>query len=226
LSFVQLLHSVRTGEPAYPAQFGRSFWDDLSADPIRSAAFDAEMGADVTGWAPAIIAAYDWGSLGHLVDVGGGNGSLLIAVLQAFPDLRGTVVDLPSTAEAARSAFADAGLSDRADAVAGNFFEPLPAGHPAYVLTAIIHDWSDEPARTILRRCADAAGTDGRVFIIEKIGVDGASPNTAMDLRLLAYMGGRERDIAGLTALVASAGCRLLGVHPAGAIQILEVVSA
>jgi hypothetical protein len=74
LSFVQLLHTVRTGEPAFPAQFGRSFWDDLAADPTRSAAFDAQMAADVEVWAPDIVAAYDWGSLGHVVDVGGGNG--------------------------------------------------------------------------------------------------------------------------------------------------------
>jgi 2,7-dihydroxy-5-methyl-1-naphthoate 7-O-methyltransferase len=72
---VQLLHTVRTGQPAFPVQFGRSFWDDLQADPARSASFDAQMGADVAAWAPAIGAAYDWGSLGHLVDVGGVNGA-------------------------------------------------------------------------------------------------------------------------------------------------------
>ena len=225
LSFVQLLHSVRTGEAAFPAQFGRDFWEELATDPVRSAVFDTEMGADVTAWAPAIISAYDWGSLGHVVDVGGGNGSLLIALLAAHPTLRGTVVDLPNTAEGARKAFAAAGLADRTDAVAGSFFDSLPAGFGGYLLTAIVHDWGDEPARTILRRCAEATGTGGSVFVIEKIGIDGVAPNTEMDLRLLAYMGGRERDLGELTALIESSGCRVVAVHPAGAIQIVEVFS-
>jgi hypothetical protein len=225
LSFVQLLHSVRTGAAAFPAQFGRDFWDDLSLDAVRSAAFDAEMGADVTAWAPAIISAYDWGSLDTVVDVGGGNGSLLAALLTAHPHLRGIVVDLPSTAENARKLFAAADLSDRADVVAGSFFDPLPPGHSGYLLTAIIHDWGDEPARAIVRRCADAAGAEGKVFVIEKIGTDGVAPNTEMDLRLLVYMGGRERDLDELTALIESAGCHVTAAHPAGAIQLLEVTA-
>src|SRR5439155_21260948 len=98
LSFLQLLHAVRTGEPAYPAQFGRSFWEDLASDARLSSSFDELMGCDVAAEAPAIVAAYDWGSLGHVVDVGGGNGSLLIALLAAHPALRGTVVDLPGAA--------------------------------------------------------------------------------------------------------------------------------
>lgn len=196
LSLVRLLHTVRTGEPAFPAHFGRSFWEDLESDAARSASYDARMGADVAAWAPAIVSAYDWGSLGHVVDVGGGNGSLLIALLTEHPALRGTVVDLRDTAEAARKALAAAGLANRTDVVAGSFFYPLPAGAGGYLLTAIIHDWDDEAARAILRRCAEAAGADGRVFVIEKIGHDGASPNTEMDLRLLVYFGGRERGVA------------------------------
>jgi O-methyltransferase domain len=128
LSFVQLLHSVRTGEPAFPVQFGRTFWDELSADEALAMSYHALMGADVTVEAPDILSAYDWGSLGHVVDVGGGNGALLIAMLTEYPTLRGTVVDLPSAAESARRAFTKAGFADRADAVAGSFFDPLPAG--------------------------------------------------------------------------------------------------
>lgn len=224
LSFVRLLHSVRTGEAAFPAQFGRAFWDDLSSDPARSSAYDAEMGVDVTAWAPAIISAYDWGALEHVVDVGGGNGSLLFALLRAFPALRGTVFDLPRAAPSARVALDAAGLGHRTDVVAGSFFDPLPSGADGYLLTAIVHDWCDEDARTILRRCAEAAGRGGRVFVIEKIGTDGVTPNTEMDLRLLAYMGGRERNLDELAALIESGGCRVEARHTAGAIQILEVI--
>ena len=223
LSFVQLLHSVRTGAPAFPAHFGRPFWDDLAADPARRASFDTQMGADVTAWAPAILAAYDWGSLRHVVDVGGGNGSLLIALLREHPALRGTVLDLPETVEAARSALTAAGLAERADVVAGSFFDPLPPGAGGYLLSAILHNWDDEAARAILRRCAEAAGARGRVFVVEKIGADGESVSTEMDLRGLAYFGGRERGVAELTALAAACGLRVAAVHPAGTLTIVEL---
>jgi hypothetical protein len=224
LSFVQLLHTVRTGEPAFPVQFGRSFWDDLAADPGRSASFDAQMAADVAAWAPAIVAAYGWGSLGHVVDVGGGNGALLAALLREHPDLRGTVLDLPGAAAAARKVLTAAGLAGRSDAVAGSFFDPLPPGAGGYLLCAVLHDWDEAAARTILRRCAEAAGTDGRVFVVEKFVTD-SDHRTEMDLRVLAYFGGRERGIAELTALAAAAGLRVAAVHPAGATPVIELTT-
>ncbi len=225
LSFVHLLHTVRTGEPAFPAQFGRSFWDDLSSDAVRSASYAAQMGADVGAWAPAIVSAYDWGSLGRVVDVGGGNGTLLIALLSGYPALRGTVVELPEPADAARKALTAAGLAERADVVVGSFVDPLPPGAGGYVLSAIIHNWNDDAAQTILRRCAEAAGSTGAVFVVEKIGADGESPNTEMDLRVLAYFGGRERGLAELTALAADAGLRVAAVHAAGATPVVELTA-
>jgi hypothetical protein len=226
LSFVQLLHSVRTGEPAFPAQFGRLFWDDLSADPIRSASYDAQMGSDVAADAPDIVSAYDWGSLGHVVDVGGGNGALLIAMLREHPTLRGTVFDLPDTAETARKTLTAAGLADRSDVARGSFFDPLPPGAGGYVLSAILHDWDDNAARAILRRCAEAAGTTAPVFVVEKIGADGESLRTEMDLRMLAYFGGRERGVAELSSLAAGAGFRVAAVYPAGTLAVVELRSS
>lgn len=223
LSFFQLLHSVRTGEAAFPVQFGRSFWDDLSADPARSASYAAQMGSDVAAWAPSIVAAYDWGSLEHVVDAGGGDGSLLIALLREYPALRGTVLDLREPVEAARSALAAAGLADRCDAVSGSFFDPLPTGADGYLLSAILHDWNDHAARAILRRCAEAAGSDGAVLVVEKIGPDGETVRTAMDLRMLAYFAGRERGVAEIAALAADAGLRVTAVHPAGDLSIVEL---
>ena len=223
LSFVQLLHSVCTAQPAFPEQFGRSFWEDLAADPARSASFDTQMGFDVAAWAPAIVSAYDWGSLGHVIDVGGGNGSLMIALLAEHAALRGTVVDLPRTAGVARERLTTAGLPERSDVVAGSFFDPLPPGAGGYLLVAIIHDWDDEDARAILHRCAEAAGAHGRVFVVEKIGSDGVSPNTEMDLRMLAYFGGRERGLGELTALAEDSGFDVAAVHSAGAISIIEL---
>ena len=223
LSFVHLLHSIQTGEAAYPRMFGKGFWDDLASDPARTASYDAQMGRDVAAWAPHIVAAYNWATVGHVVDVGGGDGTLLAAMLRAYPSLRGTVFDQPQTAIEANNTLAAAGLAQRGDAVAGDFFGELPRGSGSYVLCAVLHDWNDQAARSILGRCAEAAGSAGKVFVIEKTGARGESVSTEMDLRLLVYFGGRERGVAELTELALSAGLHVAAVHPAGDLSILEL---
>lgn len=223
IAFVQLLHSVRTGEAAFGLQFGRSFWDDLATDPERKAHFDTWMGSDVSERSEELFAVYDWASLEHVVDVGGGDGSVLAALLTKHPDLRGTIVDLPGTADAARRAITDAGLTDRAEVVSGSFFDPLPAGAGAYLLSLVIHNWADDPARAILSRCAQAVRPGGSVFIVEKIGPAGKAPHSGMDLRMLVLYGGKERGISELTALAADAGLGLVAVHPAGEFSLIEL---
>ena len=226
LSFVRLLHSVRTGQAAFPEQFGHTFWQDLAADPSRASAFDRWMAVNVERRLPDLLGGYDWASLGHLVDVGGGDGSLLIALLERHPHLRGTVLDLGATAEVASQALRAAGLADRAAAVAGSFFDELPPGADGYLLSWILHDWADEPARQILRRCAQAAGEDGRVIVAESIRPDGRSPHTGMDLRMLAFYGGKERGVAELGALAAEAALQVCQVRRAGSLVILELSAA
>ena len=223
---MQLLHTVRTGEPAFPRQFGRSFWDDLSADAALGASFDALMGDRlvVHAHAPAIAAAYPWGTLGHLVDVGGGNASLLIAILGGHDDLRGTVIDLAGPVSRAEQTITSAGLADRADAQVGSFFDALPAGAGGYLLSGVLHDWDDGDAGRILRRCANAAGTTGRVLVLDHID-DAASGtvDTEGDLRMLCYVRGRERTVEHLGQLAASAGLQISSVKPADSRSIIEL---
>lgn len=226
LSFVRLLDSVRTGEAAFPMQFGHSFWEDMAVNPGMTAAFNASMGSNVPERSPEIISGYDWGALGHLVDVGGGNGSLLITLLTAYPSLRGTVFDRAETADEAREALAAAGVADRGDAVAGSFFDQLPAGAGGYLLSLVVHNWNDDAVRKILRRCADAAGDDGTVLIIENVGPDGESPPTGMDLRMLAYLGGKERGVTDLGTLASDVGLKVSAVHPAGSLSIIALIAA
>ncbi len=220
LAFAYLLDTVRTGEPVYERAWGRSFWDD-AADPARAAAYDAHMGHDAAGWAVDVLTACDWGRFGDVVDVGGGDGSLLAALLAAHPEMRGTVLDQPGTAERARSKLAVHG--DRAMAVAGSFFDPLPPGADAYLLCAILHDWPDDDATRILRRCAEAAGADGRVLVVERTGPGGGAPSTVMDLRMLVMFGGRERTAAAIGALGAAAGLELVAAHQSDDISVVEL---
>ncbi|MBB5121688.1 methyltransferase [Streptomyces eurocidicus] len=225
LSFVRFLHTVRTARPAFDAHYGRGFWEDTLADPSRAGAFNHRMGLAITAEAAAITAAYDWGALGRVADVGGGNGALLTALLRGHPRLRGTVVDLPEVGQAARAALDAAGLADRAEFVVGNFFERLPVDGGACVLSAVLHNWGDAESLVILRRCAEAVGPGGRVFVIEKIGPDGVSPDTEADLHMAAYFGSgaRERAVTEIGALADEAGLDTVAVHPAGASAVVEL---
>ncbi|MBF6170366.1 methyltransferase [Nocardia blacklockiae] len=207
LAFTGLLHTVRTGQPAWETVFGAPFWRYLDENPHVSASFDAVMAAGADYLADA-AAAYDWSRAGHVVDVGSGTGALIAEVLAAAPDLRATLVDLPDTIERGRAHLTARGLDDRCEFAAQSFFEPLPAGGGAYILKRVLHDWSDADAVRILRRCAEAAGTHGHVVVIEGNGSSGADPAVLaeMDLRMLVLSGGRERPADHYAALATEAG--------------------
>jgi SAM-dependent methyltransferase len=225
MSVVELLHTVRTGEPAFPRHFGRGFWEDLAEHPDRAASFDALMGQQLAAEAPSVAAAYDWSALGEVVDVGGGDGSLLIALLRAHPTLRGSVLDLAAPAATAARALAAADLADRGRAQTGSFFEPLPAGAGGYILSRVIHDWDDDNVRRILRNCAHAARPNGKVLVVEDTDTEhGESVSTEMDLRMLAYFLGRERSLERLTDLAHEAGLALGTVTAARLRSIVELL--
>ncbi len=214
-AFGALLDVVRTGKPGYPMVHGRGFWADFASDPALTASFDALMAANQARWAPW-LAAQDWSMSRHVVDVGGGTGTLLIALLQAHPHLRGTLVDQPATAATAERAITSAGLSARCDVVAGSFFDPLPAGADVYLLTSVVHDWNDTDATAILRRCAQAAGPGSRVRLGELVatGDEDRQTFTHMDLSMLVYLGGRERTREEFAALTEAAGLTITSVTP------------
>ncbi|MBT2206905.1 methyltransferase [Actinomadura sp. NEAU-AAG7] len=231
LSLIHLLHTVRTGEPAFPQQYGLTFWEDLSADDGRAESFDALMGARLAAHAPAVATAYPWGSLRHVIDVGGGDGSMLIAILQAHGELRGTVLDLPGPVRRAGKAIAAAGLDHRADTVAGSFFDELPTGADGYLLSSILHNWDDASAARILRRCADAAststsastsaGTGGSVLVVDYF--TDQSVMTEGDLRMLCYFGGRQHSIEQLGELAGATGLKIASIMPAGRLSVVEL---
>jgi hypothetical protein len=211
LAAVGLLECVRTGMPAYQLVHGRGFWDDLAADPALGAGFDAFMGSRDRS---AFAEAYDWSAVGHVVDVGGGTGARLIALLRAHPSLRGTLVELPGPAERAAGRFVEVGLSERVVVVARSFFEPLPAGADVYVLSGILHDWPDPEATAILRRCGEAAGPSGRVLVLEQVldDADDMAGITAFDLFMLIGCGGQERTLDEFRTLGSAAGLSLRSV--------------
>jgi hypothetical protein len=213
LAFTGLAHTVRTGEPAWEQVFGQPFWAYLDTHPALSASFDATMAVDA-GSAP-VADGYDWTTVRHVADIGGGTGTLIAEVLRRHPHLHGTLADLPETAARAQHYLAGRGLEGRCEVVGQSFFDPLPPGPDVYLLNRVIHDWDDEAATSILSRCAEAAGGTGRVLVVDSHGSnDGDSAAFAeMNLRMLVLAGGRERTIDDYAALAVRAGLRVTAVH-------------
>ncbi|WP_425426014.1 methyltransferase [Amycolatopsis xylanica] len=193
MAFAELLHSVTTGEPGYTRRFGQDFWTDLAQQPHLRASFDEQMTHRFREQIPGLVAGFDWGRFTTIVDVGGGHGSLLAAILVAHDSLRGHLVDLDPTATEAVRTFAAHQVEDRAQVTASSFFDPLPAGADAYLLCDILHDWDDRDAHRILARCVEACAPAGRILVIEALG--GRQDNTEFDLAMLAIFGGRERRV-------------------------------
>lgn len=207
LALLGLPYAIRTGEPSFATVHGRDYWADLDARPAERTYFDELMRSQQLLTAPEVASLYPWSQVGSVTDVGGGSGGLLAELLVAHPHLRGTLVDRPEPVATAAGRFAERGVADRAEGVVGNFFDPLPTGSDVYVVSRALTDWSDKNAGAILRRCAEAAGTEGRVLVVEVLPTEPFVPHlSSYDLTMLVSVGGRERGMDDHLALAAGAG--------------------
>ena len=169
----------------------------------------------------AIADAYDFSKFERLVDVGGGHGALLIAILTRHPTLRGVLHDLPAVVESAPRA--QASVADRLEIAAGDFFESVPPGADAYLLSGVIHDWNDDAALRILKNCRRAMRPDSRLLILEQLMTSSSDPARAMmDVLMIVLTGGRERSEADFRSLLGAAGLSLTTVTPTMGPSILE----
>jgi len=207
-----MMHSVRTGEPAYAHVHGEGLWQQMGKDPLLTASFDAEMNRHAKSIGPALAELYDWRGVSRIADVGGGSGELLRTVLDHHRAATGTVIEFADAVQRARNAMNDAGFADRCQVVEADFFDHVPAVADAYLLSWILHDWDDERAVAILRHCRAAAGTQGRVLVIEKP-YDLASDST-LDIRMLVFFGARERTRQEYETLATRSGLRVQSWTP------------
>jgi hypothetical protein len=212
----QLLHSVQTGRPAFERVHGVDFFTFLARDATAAAVFNAAMTSRSVQENNAIAAACDFSGLGTIIDVGGGRGSLLAAILRANPGLRGILFDRPQVVAEASHQLEAAGLGGRCAVVAGDFFVSVPAGGDAYIVKRVIHDWDDEHAGAILRNCHRAMPEHGRLLVIELVLPPGNDPSLGklFDLLMLVDLGGRERTEADYRTILAGAGFELMAVTP------------
>jgi len=194
-----LLHTMRTGGTAFVDMFGMRTWEKLAQDPVATARFNAAMAENSRQTASAFVAAYDLAGVRSVVDVGGGSGALLAAVLRAGPDMRGMLFDLPQGLVSARATLEEAGVLPRVTLVEGSFFESVPTGGDLYLLKWIIHDWSDYEALVILANCRQCMSSTARLVLLERSlpqHVDSSPAGldaTMADLHMRVVLGGRER---------------------------------
>jgi len=199
-----LEQSVRSGETAFSIVHGEPVWEYRARHPEEQDAFDAAMTSMADAVTEAVVAAYDFGRYGTVVDVGGGHGRLLLGILERYPAVKGVLFDQPEVVAGAST--------DRFQVAGGDFFDSVPAGD-ALVLKSVIHDWADAESIAILRNCREALPSDGRVLLVEQLLDRSPDPvRTAFsDLNMLIMTGGRERTTDEYAALLAAAGLDLVG---------------
>lgn len=225
----QLEHSVKTGETGFEKAWGMPIFDYLGQHPEEARLFSETMVGFHGAEPPAIAAGYDFSPFKTIVDVGGATGNLLAAILARHPQPTGILYDLPHVVADAPAFLAARGVSSRVTIESGDFFRAIPDGGDAYILSHIIHDWTEAQCLTILGNCRKAMKPSARLLIVEMVLPPGDAPHPGkmLDMVMLAIPGGTERTESEYATLLASAGFRLSRVVPtASAVSVVEAVPA
>jgi len=226
----RLLDSVKTGRSARALLAGTEGFAHLDRDPDMAALFNRAMAELTRLTADSVVQAYGFSGLTRIVDVGGGYGELLAAILTANRSASGVLFDLPHAIAGGRRRLEEAGLAGRCEFVAGDFFEAVPGGGDAYVLKHVIHDWNDEHGARILESCRGAMASDARLLLVEQILPDRLVASSThrsaarSDLTMLVAHAAGERTEAEFRRLLGAAGFRVARVVPAGG--LLGVIEA
>jgi predicted O-methyltransferase YrrM len=224
-----LLDAIRDGGSAFRHVYGVDLFEHLASSPEDAASFQLSMLARSRQEAEAIATTYDFTPFRHVVDIGGGYGVTLTAILKACPGLRGTLFDRPDVAADARARLAAAGLAERITVVGGDFFEDVPGGGDVYVLSRVLHDWDDEKATRILSACRRVMPARGRVLIVDAILGDCVYDQPAavrMDLHMLTLASGRERTAAEMESLLRAVNLRVGRILTPGGTPGIQIVEA
>jgi hypothetical protein len=211
-----LMHSVKTGEIAFDNFFGVDIWKYFQQNPEDAAVFNDSMSSVTAATNDAILSLYDFSNFGTVVDVGGGHGGLITSILKNNPKVKGVLFDAPEVVEGARPKLEAAGLAERCETVAGDFFKSVPAGGDAYVMKWIIHDWDDEKSITILRNCRSRMRANARLVLVDCVVPESDEPHFSkfIDLNMLVMTGGKERTAKEFEQLLSAAGFKLLRIIP------------
>jgi O-methyltransferase domain len=211
-----LLYSVQTGKPGFEQAFGVPFFDWLENHPEQASMFSQTMVGYHGTEHKAVASAYDFSGLGMIVDVGGATGNFLIAILECYPQPRGILFDMPHVVCDAPALIQSHSLQDRIRIEAGSFFDHVPQGGDAYLLSQIIHDWEEGQCLTVLGNCRNAMKPDSRLLIVERVLPSSGArhPAKRLDISMLVLTGGQERTEQEYRELLSKAGFRLSQIVP------------
>lgn len=211
-----LLHSIQTGETAFNHVFKSGHFHYLTQHPTAAAVFNQAMTGFSTQESTAILKAYDFAHFDKVVDVGGGQGSFIAAILNANPRLIGVLFELPQVITGAEGHIAASGIANRCQVIGGDFFQTLPGGGDVYILKNILLNWEDEQCVTILQNCRRAMTKQGKLLVIEAVIPPGNVPSFSklLDLHMLVVTGGHGRTEAEFRAIFAAAGFELTNIIP------------
>lgn len=227
--FEQIMHSLETGKTGFEKAMGMPVFDHLSQHPDEASLFSETM-VGFHGAEPAAVAeAYDFSAFKTVVDVGGATGNMLAAILSRHAGPRGVLFDMAHVVKDAPALLRERRVEPRVTIEAGNFFETVPAGGDAYLLSHVIHDWNEDQCLTILGHCRKAMKPDGRLLIVEMVLPVGDTPHPGkvLDIVMLVLPGGQERTETEYAALLKKAGFRLTRVIPTqSAVSVVEAVPA
>lgn len=215
-SWAQLLYCVQTGKPAFDHIYGKPIFQYLSEHAEQARIFDAAMTGFHGEETQTMIDSYDFRPFNKIVDIGGGNGSVLSAILKRTPNAHGILFDLDGVIGRAKENLAKAGLANRCQTVAGSFFKSVAAGGDAYLMRHILHDWTDEQCRTILGNIRQVIPPNGKLLVIEMVIPSGndAHFGKLLDLNMLVLPGGQERTEVEYRKLLQSTGFKLERIVP------------
>ena len=216
--FERILETVRTGRPGFDLAQGTTLFESLHRHPDRAATFDAAMSERTAAFAPSIADRSDFSDVRTVVDVAGGQGTLLAVILRRHHHLQGVLFDLPAVAVRARAVLDGCDIADRCEVVTGDVFARVPEGADCYILANVLHDWNDTESTRILRNCRCAMAKHGKLLIVERRIQEGdgdAIPALLSDINMLMITGGRERTDAEYAQLLNAAGLKLGGIAPA-----------
>src|SRR5215510_12461868 len=224
-----LMHSVKSGEIAFDNLFKQSVWEYYARNPEDARNFNESMRGLSEIINAAVIEAYDFSGVDKIVDVAGGTGGLIVAILGAHPRMRGVLFDLPHVIAEAGPLLDAAGVRARCATAAGDFFRSVPEGGDAYVMKWIIHDWDDEKSTAILKNIHRAMNKKGKLLLIEMVVLEGNQPDLSkfLDLNMMVMTGGRERTEAEFKSLLAASGFELTRViRTTSPVCVIEAVRA
>ena len=224
-----LPYSVQTGQPSVDALRGKPMFEWLDDEPEFAAVFNEGMTSASETEIEPVLAAYDFSDFGTIVDVGGGHGRLLAAILRKTPQARGILFDAESVVAGAPAVLDAAGVADRTAVVGGSFFESVPSGGDAYVLKHIVHDWDESKVLEILRNVRNAMAANTKLLVIETVIPDDDREHLSklLDLEMLVAGTGKERTAAEYTRLLNRAGFRNTRVIPTvGPASVVESEAA